>query len=58
MFTNKGWTKILMCPLTDKKISIDAFLIKDIKCPDSIQVCHNEAVSKEKYTLTKHVVTL
>lgn len=44
----KDGRKILMCPLTDKKISIDAFLIKDTKCPDSIQVCHNEAVSKEK----------
>lgn len=44
----KNGQKILMCPLTDKKISIDAFLIKDKKCPDSIQVCHNEAVSREK----------
>ena len=44
----KDGQKTLMCPLTDKKISVDAFLIMDKHCPDSIQICHNEAVSKEK----------
>jgi hypothetical protein len=44
----KDGKKILICPLTDSKISIRQFEIKDDDCLDSIQVCHEEAVSKGK----------
>ena len=45
---NKNGKKILVCPLTDNKISIHHFKINDDECLESIQVCHQEAVSKEK----------
>ncbi len=44
----KNGKKILVCPLTDNKISIHHFEINDDDCLESIQVCHEEAVSKEK----------
>lgn len=44
----KDGKKILICPLTDSEISIRQFEISDSDCSDSIQICHNEAVSKEK----------
>jgi hypothetical protein len=44
----KNGKKILICPLTDNKISIHQFEINDDECLESIQVCHEEAVSKEK----------
>ena len=44
----KNGKKILICPLTDSKISIRQFEINDDKHLDSIQVCHQEAVSKGK----------
>ena len=44
----KNGKKILVCPLTDNKISIHHFKINDDECLESIQVCHQEAVSKEK----------
>ena len=44
----KNGKKILICPLTDNKISIRHFEISDDECLESIQVCHEEAVSKEK----------
>ena len=44
----KNGKQILVCPLTDNKISIHQFEINDDECLESIQVCHEEAVSKEK----------
>lgn len=48
----KDGKRVLVCPLTDKKISIDDFLLCK-NSPDSIQICHNEAICKEKLYFDK-----
>jgi hypothetical protein len=48
----KDGKKVLVCPLTDKKISIDDFLIYK-KSPESIQICHNDAISNENLYFDK-----